>query len=151
MWDHNSTMFIFTSSVSSPTPLNTQPSWCKPSSQKRGVIPGGSPLASESDMVQSPCPAVFHSFIWRWFTGWFLWFLVQPGTQMWQSDLQEKLILLNWQLPWPVGGLSSLAAFHELQRGKDRTISAIPLYIPLELWQQVLLAKMNESYILVTL
>ena len=30
--------------------------------KKSGVIPGGSPLASESDMVQSPCPAVFRSF-----------------------------------------------------------------------------------------
>ena len=150
MWDHNSTMFIFTSSVSSPTPLHTQPSWCKPSRKKSGVIPGGSPLASESDMVQSPCPAVFRSFYLEMIHRMVPVVPGPAGTQMWQSDLQEKLILLNWQLPWPVGELSSLAAFHELQRGKDRTVSAISLYIPLELRQEVLVAKMNESSILVT-
>lgn len=100
-------MFIFSSSVSSPLPLNTQPSWCKPSGQKSVMTPGGSHLASESDMVQSPCPAVFHSFIWRWFTAWLPLSLVQAGDTSAAIWLARKInfsklamTMTSWEAPF---------------------------------------------------
>lgn len=147
-------MFIFTSSVSFPTAFKTQPSQYQPSSQKSGVIPGEGHLASDSDMVRSPRPAVFHSFIWRRLTGWFLWFLIQPGDTKVAIWLERKLMFLS-KLATTVtsqGSLPPPSQLHSVNYRKEKTkLREQSLWVPQNLLLQVLVAKMNEVSLLMFL